>query len=318
MTTPFALDPYVPAGVLCMLTGAEVGYLYRLLTSAWSALPPCRLPGPVEGLAIVAGAGAAEWAASSVRVMRAFRTDADGGYTAVELLARFNALTAIRRARAEAGRLGADATNAARSAGAAANARQVPRQLPTSAALDVRGRAPVRAERSESALALQRSLRYVDLSAHPDGADSAARAGSAGARAPEDRRGEDERARVHGKLGRARFPWAGSRADKLPARKVDELAGLPWATEMLVDFVIDRVGADRPGNAIGFIFRAMGWDKHAQRWGKPWDVALTYRLGWERKRDEVERVRARIAENQARIDASKHGGGAAAGAGGTA
>lgn len=299
LPVPFAIDSYVPPGVLSTLTGAEVGYLYRLLQSAWLACPPCRLPGPLEGLAMLAGAGTAEWAVAAPRVIRAFRRDEDG-WTAVELLAEFHRRADLRRVRADAARSGRSKRSA--------NAEQMLSKCSGAAPSPI-ARAPA------EALSAQRSLRLVYIPSAPESARPNEGAGSAERRAP-DTRQPNEVAAVRAKLAALRFPWAGFKSQMIPHANVDELARLPWATEMLADFVAQRIGESHPGNAIGFVFRAFGWvganAKTPGHWGSAWDVPLAFAAGWQARRERVETLKARIATEQRKLNTTRAADGARA------
>lgn len=289
---PFAIDNYVPPGVLSTLTGAEVGYLYRLLQSAWMARPPCHLPDPLDGLAVLAGAGTAEWAAAAPRVLRAFRRDEDG-WTAVELLSEHERRAGLRRVRSDAARSGRSKCSAFAEQMLSKRSGAAPSPI---------ARAPA------EALSAQRSLRLVCIPGAPESAGPTAGAGSAERRAP-DTRQPPEVAAVRAKLSALRFPWAGFKSQMIPHAKVDELARLPWATEMLADFVAQRIGESHPPNAIGFIFGAFGWVNGRGgvpgHWGSPWDVPLAFASAWHARREQIDRLRSRIDAEQRKLNTAR-------------
>ena len=294
---PFDLSPYVPAGLLPTLTGAEVGYLYRLLQSAWTALPPCRLPGPLEGLAMFAGAGPTEWAASGPRVMRAFKSEPDGGFTAEVALERYERLESIRRSRAEAGRRGADSKHGGKClANGVANAVAIASVLPpprSRSALSLSSGSALALERSDSEKTNTSARTLIQLVPS-----------SAGARAPEAP-DQDRLARIRFKLATAAFPWASPTERRLPTVKVYELGGLAWTTEVLVDFVLSRVADERPAKPLGFIFAGFGWDRARGCWGAPWVVPLVYQQLWESRQEQLRQKRAELSAAQERLNSSR-------------
>jgi len=306
---PFALDPYLPPGVLRTLAAAEVGYLYRLCEFAWSAVPPCRLPGPLDGLAIVAGAGPSEWATSAGRVMRAFRAEADGSYTAVELLAAFESAMALRAKRAESGRLGGDA----KAGKCQALAKQVPSTCQSHGGSDVRVRARSAPDR---ALALLRSPETeISLSA-PDGAVIA----SLGARARalgDERVAEWKRKQSLAMLTDALSRWRASGLSTFPTQKAAELAGGQWSDPARVEtaiasadaFVSDRKAQGRVANPVGRLINALGLSHDGQRrliepyaaLARKWDDKLAMYVSALRAQAAIEAQRANVSRNHGAV-----------------
>lgn len=230
--------------------------------------------------------------------MRCFRSEPDGGFTADVALARFERLEAISRARAEAGRRGADSKHGGKClASAVAIATGLPASRPLSALTLSSG----------SALALERSSGIKTNTSARKGISLVS--SSAGARAPEPSQADQDRcARIRFKLATATFPWAAPTERRLPNVKVYELGGLEWATEILVDFVLSRVVEERPAKPLGFIFSGFGWNRRLSCWGAPWDVPLVYRQLWESRQEQLRQKRAELAAAQERINVARASG----------
>jgi len=105
--------------------------------------------------------------------------------------------------------------------------------------------------------------------------------------------GED-RALVVRRLVEAKFGWADHREQRVPHQKAEELAEMPWVGPMLVEYILERIGMERPAKPLGFLFAGLGATKKTQ--GRPWDVPITFSGPWAARAE-------RLAEAKAKMDA---------------